>query len=184
MNKTGPQLLTISSRPLRLTPERIGQIKNLVERGYSRDEIAELLNISVGSLQVACSRLGISLRRAVLGNGVGLRQRGEQTRYGAGLNHGLDSSTSSQPPPQHEDDLQPLRQSHAAAQQREAGSAIFAIRIRYKGEERTTELQLTKPLIERLALEADLHHVRIDELVSKLIIKTMKKGLLQLVLDR
>jgi hypothetical protein len=38
-------------------------------------------------------------------------------------------------------------------------------------------------VIDRLALEADLHHVRIDELVSKLIIKTMKKGLLQLVLD-
>jgi hypothetical protein len=184
MNKTGPQLLTISSRPLRFTPERIGQIKNLVERGYSRDEIAELLNLSVGSLQVACSRFGISLRRAVLDNGVGLRQRGGQIRYGAGLNHGLDSSTSSQPPPpQHEEDLHHLRQSHAATEHREADSAIFTIRIRYKGEERTTELPLTKAVIDRLALEADLHHLRIDELVSKLIIKTMKKGLLQLVLD-
>jgi hypothetical protein len=173
MNKTGPQLLTISSRPLRFTPERIGQIKNLVERGYSRDEIAELLNLPVGSLQVVCSRFGISLRRAVLDNGVGLRQRGGQIGYRVGLNHGSDSSTSSQPPPpQHEGDLQHLRQRHAAAQQREADSAIFTIRIRYKGEEQTTELPLA--LIDRLALEADLQHVRIDELVSKLIIKTMK----------
>jgi hypothetical protein len=182
MDKTGPQLLTISSRPLRVTPERIGQIKNLVERGYSREEIAELLNLSVDSLQVACSRFGISLRRAVLGNGVGLRQRSGQ--IGAGLNHGSDNSTSSQPPlPQQEEDLHHLRQIHAAAQHREADSALFTIRIRYKGEERTTELPLTKAVIDRLALEADLHHVRIDELVSKLIIKTMKKGLLQLVLD-
>jgi hypothetical protein len=47
-----------------------------------------------------------------------------------------------------------------------------------------TELPLTKAVIGRLALEADLHHVKIDELVSKLVINTMKKGLLQLVLRK
>ena len=45
------------------TPERIEQIKNLVERGKPREEIAELIGVTVGSLQVTCSRLGISLRR-------------------------------------------------------------------------------------------------------------------------
>ena len=39
------------------------QIKNLVERGKRREEIAELIGVTVGSLQVTCSRLGISLRR-------------------------------------------------------------------------------------------------------------------------
>ena len=50
-------------RQIKFTPERIQQIKNLVERGTCREEIAELIGVTVGSLQVTCSRLGISLRR-------------------------------------------------------------------------------------------------------------------------
>jgi hypothetical protein len=50
-------------KQLKFTPERIQQIKNLVERGKSRGEIAELVGVTVGSLQVTCSRLGISLRQ-------------------------------------------------------------------------------------------------------------------------
>ena len=50
-------------RPIKFTPERIQQIRNLVERGKSREEIAELIEVTVGSMQVTCSKLGISLRR-------------------------------------------------------------------------------------------------------------------------
>jgi hypothetical protein len=35
----------------------------MVAQGLSREEIAKLLDVTVGSLQVTCSRLGISLRR-------------------------------------------------------------------------------------------------------------------------
>jgi hypothetical protein len=56
-------------RQIKFTPERIQQIKNLVERGKSREEIAELIGVTVGSLQVTCSRLGISLRRPNFNNG-------------------------------------------------------------------------------------------------------------------
>src|SRR5262245_3321055 len=52
-----------SGRQIKFTPERIEEIKNLVGRGKSREEIAELIGVTVGSLQVTCSRLGISLRR-------------------------------------------------------------------------------------------------------------------------
>src|SRR6266581_252060 len=45
-------------RQLKFTPERIQQIKNLVERGKSGGEIAELVGVTVGSLRVTCSRLG------------------------------------------------------------------------------------------------------------------------------
>ena len=48
-------------RPIKFTSERIQQIKNLVERGKSREDIAELIGITVGSLAVTCSKLGISL---------------------------------------------------------------------------------------------------------------------------
>ena len=50
-------------RPIKFTPERMEQIKNLVERGMSREEIAETIGVTLGSLQVTCSRMGISLRR-------------------------------------------------------------------------------------------------------------------------
>src|SRR6266568_4058981 len=64
------QLPTYGGR-IKVTPERIQQIKNLVERGKSREEIAELIGVTVGSLQVTCSRFGISLRlrRPTLNNG-------------------------------------------------------------------------------------------------------------------
>jgi hypothetical protein len=50
-------------RPIKFTPERLEQIKNLVERGMSREEIAETIGVTLGSLQVTCSKHGISLRR-------------------------------------------------------------------------------------------------------------------------
>ena len=57
--KTAP----FKGRPTKFTPERIQQIKNLVAQGKSREEIAGLIGVTVGSLQVTCSKLGISLRR-------------------------------------------------------------------------------------------------------------------------
>jgi len=68
--------LPTRGRKIKFTPERIQQIRNLVERGKSREEIAELIGVTVGSLQVTCSRLGISLRRVVFSNGMGLLRRG------------------------------------------------------------------------------------------------------------
>jgi hypothetical protein len=65
------KMLEISrGRQVKFTPERIEQIKNLVERGKRREEIAELIGVTVGSLQVTCSRLGISLRRPIINNGI------------------------------------------------------------------------------------------------------------------
>jgi hypothetical protein len=54
---------TIKGHRRKFTPERIEQIKNLVERGVSREEIAAIVEVTIGTLQVTCSRLGISLRR-------------------------------------------------------------------------------------------------------------------------
>ena len=62
-------------RQIKFTPERIQQIKNLVERGTCREEIAELIGVTVGSLQVTCSRLGISLRRPAFNKTIGLLRR-------------------------------------------------------------------------------------------------------------
>jgi len=58
-----PLMALQGGRPIKFTPERMEQIKNLVERGMSREEIAETIGVTLGSLQVTCSRMGISLRR-------------------------------------------------------------------------------------------------------------------------
>src|SRR5262249_23472377 len=50
-------------RAMKFTPQAIEQIKELIANGKSRDEVANLLGGTVGSLQVTCSRRGISLRR-------------------------------------------------------------------------------------------------------------------------
>jgi hypothetical protein len=53
----------MSQRPSKFTPERVQQIKDLVARGVSCEQIATLVGVTVGTLKVTCSRLGISLRK-------------------------------------------------------------------------------------------------------------------------
>jgi hypothetical protein len=50
-------------RHSKFTPERIQQIKDLVVRGETCEQIAAVIGVTVGTLKVTCSRLGISLRR-------------------------------------------------------------------------------------------------------------------------
>ena len=114
-------------RKVKFTPERIEQIKNLVEHGKRREEIAELIGVTVGSLQVTCSRLGISLRQPRL-----------------------------KPVP-----APPSKPAKAAAR--------FAISMRYRGEERTTELPLTQDMITQLAVEAAFRDAPICDLIGDLI---------------
>ncbi len=116
---------------VKFTPERIEQIKNLVVRGKRREEIAELIGVTVGSLQVTCSRLGISLRRPRL-------------------------EPVSTPP---------------SKPAKAADVARFAISVRYRGEERTTELPLTQEMITQLAVEAAFRDVSICDLVGDLIME-------------
>ena len=119
---------------VKFTPERIEQIKNLVERGKRREEIAELIGVTVGSLQVTCSRLGISLRRPRL-----------------------------KPVP-----TPPSKPAKAA------DVARFAISMRYRGEERTTELPLTQDMITQLAVEAAFRGVPICDLIGDLIMEMLQ----------
>jgi hypothetical protein len=47
-------------RATKFAPENVQKIKDCVAQGLGREEIAKLLDVTVGSLQVTCSRLGIS----------------------------------------------------------------------------------------------------------------------------
>ena len=195
--KLSPQLLTTRGRPTKFTPERLQQIRNLVERGESREGIAEILDVTVGSLQVTCSRLGISLRRPKVDNGVHLlRQHNSISRKKTITMHDPidhNGSALSQPieeQPQENSRSGPAEPALAAKPQQErvktleAGSANIAIRIQYKGTERTTELPLTLDEIARLAWEAEFRDMRIGQFIGELIAAMVTKDLFRVVLDK
>jgi hypothetical protein len=195
--KFSPQLLTSRGRPTKFTLERLQQIRNLVERGESREQIAEMLDVTVGSLQVTCSRLGISLRRPKVDNGVRLlRQLNSISRNKTITMHGpIDhkGSALSQPIEQqsHQNSQSgPAEPAPAAKPQQErvktleAGSPSVAIRFQYKGTERTTELPLNLDMIGRLAWEAEFRNMSIAELIAELIMGMVKKDLFPQVLGK
>jgi len=175
----------------KFTPERIQQITNLVERGKSRDEIADILGVTVGSLQVTCSRLGISLRRPKIDNGVCLVRKRPPL-----LEPSHRSSDHNERVPLQRSEAQMHRNPIAAErpavivtleQQRttipEAGAASFAIRIQYRGIKQTHELPLTTHTIGQLALEATFRGVTIGDLIADIITAMVDEGLFQWVLD-
>ena len=53
----------VGRRATKFCPANVQKIKDWVAEGISREEIAKSLGVTLGSLQVTCSRLGISLRR-------------------------------------------------------------------------------------------------------------------------
>ena len=180
------------SRSIKFTPERLQQIKNLVERGKSRDEIADILDVTVGSLQVTCSKMGISLRRPKTDNGVCLlRNRtalGENTSHHPShhervplqpteeQSHGNPQSQLAQP-------AVIAKSQHERADTTNACSASFTLRFQYRAMERTDELPLTSRAIGQLALEAALRDVKIGELIAEIITTMVNKELFPLVLD-
>ena len=195
--KFSPQLLTSRGRPTKFTLERLQQIRNLVERGESREQIAEILDVTVGSLQVTCSRLGISLRRPKVDNGIRLlRQLNSISRKKTITMHDPidhNGSALSQPTEQqsHQNSQSgPAEPAPAAKPQQdrlqtlEAGSPSVAIRFQYKGTERTTELPLNLDMIGRLAWEAEFRNMSTAELIGELIMGMVKKDLFSEVLGK
>jgi hypothetical protein len=176
-------------RPTKFTPERLQQIRNLVERGKSREEIAEILDVTVGSLQVTCSRLGISLKRTRFDSGVRLlRQSKPLSIVHRPIDH--DGRVPSQPTEeQSQESSQSQPEESALAEQGQVktlqtGPASVAIRIQYNGMERTTELPLSLDVIGQLAWEAELRDMRIGELIAELIVAMVRKDLFPVVLGK
>jgi hypothetical protein len=146
---TKPQLTTPNGRAIKFTTERLEQIQNLVERGLNRQQIAEMIGATVGSLQVTCSRLGISLRR-------------RHTPPPA-------PPCGNAPPP----DLVISEPAKANDFIRKlavnAQPANFALQIQYQGRERTIAFPLSQNLLGGLAIEAHFANLSIGEMIVKLI---------------
>ena len=173
--------LSTRGRLIKFTPERIQQIRNLVERGKSREEIAELIDVTVGSLQVTCSRLGISLRRPVFNTQPGLlRRAGLHFNGPPDRDGGLSIPTKEQSGPGEQ------TQSTTSGQGRshKVDSANLALRMQYRGSERITELPLTQDMISCLAFEAQFRGISMGKLIGELIIAMIKDDLFQQVLEQ
>ena len=141
---------TTGSRPARkFTPANIQKIKDWVAEGISREEIAKSLHVTLGSLQVTCSRLGISLRRRDPSGPGGPR--------------------TVRPPylPSHP----PI------AGQRHTGTGFqIALTLERNGTRRTTELPLTTSAIVQLKLEAEMRNLSMGQLLAEVASMAIKKG--------
>jgi hypothetical protein len=159
----------VRGRRVKFTPQVMEKIKGFVAEGISRDEIANRVGVTVGSLQATCSRLGISLRRIISANGSGRHTADVRggiipTPCSVGIAHVREQREVSQP----------------AA--RAAPLANFAIMMRHKGKEKTTDIPLPSPAIEVLALEAMSRDLDIAELVEQILVSAINKDMIHKIL--
>jgi hypothetical protein len=143
------------ARRVKFTPQVIENIKDFVAEGISRDEIANRLGVTVGSLQVTCSRLGISLRRILLPNGSGRRVR---------IAHVEEQKEVSEP--------------------EACGAPVvkFAITMRCHGIEQTSDIPLSLAAIGVLALEATSRDLGIAELIGQTLVAAINKDMIHKML--
>jgi hypothetical protein len=173
-------------RPKKFTPETIEQIRNLAERGKSRDEIAEIIGVTIGTLQVTCSKLGISLRQPRFDMATGLLSR-PRSRY---QKNGTRLQTSEKKCAEENlSETTTTEEARAGApsvmtspgKMNGGTPSAFAIRMQYKGQERSIDLPFDKEMIAQLAIEAEILGMRIGEFVATLIRAILKKDLLHLI---
>ena len=154
--------LPARGRRIKFTPQAIEKIKELVAEGLSRDEIANRLGVTVGSLQVTCSRLGISLRRIIFPS---CSERQADVRLGSvGVAHVREQKEVSQP------------EAYAAP------VAKLAITMRHRGKARTTDIPLSSAAIETLALEAMSRDLDIAGLIGQVLVAAINKDMIHKIL--
>jgi hypothetical protein len=150
------QLMAANGRSIKFTPERFEQIRNLVERGMSREQIAETIGVTVGSLQVTCSRHGVSLKRPKPNNGVAHAPR---SRNDTPAQNGVAHA--------------PRSRNDTPAQDRRAQ---LALQLRYRSIDRVVELSLPEGVLAWLVIEAHFRNVSISDLTAKLIVAGLERA--------
>jgi hypothetical protein len=139
----------VKGRQRKFTPENIARIKDWVAQGVGRDEIANQLEVTIGSLQVTCSKLGISLRKRSSANGNGAIQPLGVVQSSIDHTHQGDH---------------PARPKFTVLIQKQSRQAAF-------------DLPLNQSLIEQLALEASVRALTIGSLIGKILTEAMEKDL-------
>jgi hypothetical protein len=144
-------------RTVKYTPANIQKIKDWVAEGISREEIAKSLDVTVGSLQVTCSRLGISLRIPKMFE---RRRRVESLPY---LPNHPPMAGHIGPKPQY------LR---------------FQIILEHDGLQRVTDVPLASLDIARVALEAEAQNLGMTQLLTQAVTTAIKKDMIEKILRK
>jgi hypothetical protein len=155
-------------RRVKFTPEVIENIKKLVAQGINRHEIANRLGVTVGSLQVTCSRLGISLRRISLSNG---------------SHHTLDVRGSTIPAPWSVGVAHVREQREVSQPGTRAVPVVqFAITMRCHGKQKASDVPLPSPAIAVLALEATSRDLNMVDLMGQVLMAAINKDMIHNIL--
>ena len=141
-------------RATKFAPGNLQKIRELVLQGVPRERIAETLGVSVGSLQVTCSRLGISLRNRNAPDETGHPRRVVPSR--AFVSH-------------------PQRQ---AAQMRHTPSAGVKLELILRNGDRqsATEIPMTVYDLAKVGIEASVQGVGMLELISQAVTRALADG--------
>lgn len=141
----GPRVRTI-----KFTPERMDQIRNLVDRGTGREEIASIIGCTVGSLQVTCSKAGISLRK--IRCQAESKQRPMITMANGHASPSPPALSSPPPAPPAEE------------------PSLLALRVTFGSQTRDIPLRIPMSTFAALAIAAEFYGIRLGELISRILI--------------
>jgi hypothetical protein len=186
----------VHRRQTKFTPANIRQIINLLDRGKSKEEIAEIIGVTPATLQVTCSKLGISLRRPTFdaagvsrprrprpqnGNLPHLPELSQETAQAASRDEKIQ--TAPRAANVNEDNtivrLHPNQEPTKAAD-----SNNVTLTIRYKDEERIVDLPVDRNVLGLFALEAEFRSMSIGELIGQVLLSIAKNDLFKSVLEQ
>jgi hypothetical protein len=179
---------SVHQRRTKFTPQNIRQIINLVERGTSPVQIAEIIGVTLGTLKTTCSKLQISLRRPSFDTGTGLlRHRRPRADNGT---MSLKSRIHVDPPnkqPVAVLERPPMELEPSLVPQNKPPQrplATFTLVMEYKGEKHTGKLPLSHDMIGQLAIEAEFREMKLVELIACAIESMVKEDQFDLVLGQ
>ena len=179
-------------RRSKFTDTNVRQIINLVERGTSAAEIAEIIGVTLGTLKTTCSKLRISLRRPSFDTGTGLlrHRRSGARNSGSSVNSSRvathPSAVPRETPPAIERPPAKHRSATVSANETNSdyGPLAIAVVMQYKGETHTVELPLTHDLIGQLAIEAEFRRMNLIQLIAQAVESLAKNNHFDLLLGQ
>ena len=137
----------------KFTPENVERIKDWIAQGIGRDEIASRLGVSLGSLQVTCSKLGIGLRRSA-----GVQRSIEHVRQ---ADHAVQVKLS----------IEHVRQADHIVQVR------LTLLMETRDRQAAFDVPLPRDVLVQLALAASVRDLTTADLIGKIVNQATEKDL-------
>jgi hypothetical protein len=172
-------------RRTKFTDANVRQIINLVERGRSAAEIAEVIGVTEGTLRTTCSKLHISLRRPTFDTGTGLLRHRRRRGSPAGstiIAHQTASNEEVLTLVKPATDQEPIAEPNAQPQAKDSPLATVSIVMEYKGQTHAAQLPLTPDLLGQLAIEAEFRGMNLVQLIATAVELLAKEDRFDVVL--